>query len=354
MRINKYSQGILVSSIKHVNMKYYFLLIVFFSLQLTVYGQQEGQFIQAVNNPYLLNPAAGGFTKVMRFELGIRNQWTGFSHEPQTLIVSGHSRIGKRSKSVLDEYRNDQTFFRSPKITGGELKHIVGGFVINETIGPFNRIAAQGSYAVHMPLVREVSIGAGLSAGINNFGIIQDRVVLYEEDDAAYMQFLSGASNQTIFNMNGGLVIYHPKFMIGFSTLQLLQNQAVFDGIATESLYNRHFYLMANYGFDVSESLEIRPTFTGKFASNTPFNVHGGIKGTYNSSVWAMVGYRTSGTLTFQLGANLIQNLYLAYGYEQGIGALQVQGNGTHEIQIGYYLGKNRNIDKELKGAKSE
>lgn len=326
--------------------------LCFACLSVTAYGQQEGQFIQSVNNPYLTNPAAGGLTKVMRFELGIRNQWTGFSNEPQTFIVSGHSRISKKSKDVLGEYRNPETFYRSPEITGGEIKHVVGGFVINETIGPFNRLSVQGSYAVHMPLVRDVTIGAGLSAGFNNFGIIQNRVVLHEEDDAAYMQFLGGAGNQTSFNMNGGLIVYHPKFIIGFSTLQLLQNDAIFNGIATESIYNRHFYLSANYGFDVSDKLEIRPTFAGKVAKNTPFNIHAGAKFTYNEAIWAMVGYRTSGTLTFQLGANLIQNLYFAYGYEQGIGAFQVQNNGTHEIQIGYYIGKNRNIDRELNNAK--
>lgn len=346
-RTNKLLLGTSVSSIKILIMKIKALIIAVLFAQMA-FGQQEGQFIQALNNPYVLNPAAGGMTKVMRFELGIRNQWTGFSNEPQSVILSGHSRIGKGGdNAVLGSFAADSTFYQSPKITGGEFKHVVGGFVINETIGPFNRITAQGSYAVHMPLVREVTIGAGLSAGFNNFGIIQDRVVLYEEDDAAYMQFLSGASNQLTFNMNGGVIIYHPKFSLGFSTLQLLQNDAIFEGVATESVYNRHFYFTANYGFDISDKLEVRPAFAGKIAKNTPFNVHGALKVTYNDAIWGMAGYRTNGALTFQLGANLIRNVYLAYGYEHGIGPLQIQGNGTHEIQIGYYLGKKQKSDQK-------
>jgi hypothetical protein len=31
------------------------------------------------------------------------------------------------------------------------------------------------------------------------------------------------------------------------------------------------------------------------------------------------------------------------------MGKLRTAGNSTHEIQLGYYLGRNRNINKELK-----
>lgn len=48
-------------------------------------------------------------------------------------------------------------------------------------------------------------------------------------------------------------------------------------------------------------------------------------------------------------GANLIKNFYLAYEYKQGIGAIQLAGSPTHEIQLRFYLGNNRNVKKELK-----
>jgi hypothetical protein len=42
------------------------------------FGQQEYQFANTVNNPYLLNPAAGGMTDVMQFEASTRMQWLGY------------------------------------------------------------------------------------------------------------------------------------------------------------------------------------------------------------------------------------------------------------------------------------
>lgn len=336
-------------------MKLAVFIALFFTGTILCSAQQEGQFMHMANNPYILNPAAGGMTKVVQLELGIRNQWMGYAHGPQSYILSGHSRIRVGKTKVLEEYSPSKTsFFKSPEITGREMKHVVGGMMLNETVGPFNRLNLQGSYAVHMPLYNDITIGAGLSAGFSSFGIIQDRVILYDDDDN-YMQFLGSSVGQNIFNMNGGLIVYHPKFMIGFSTLQMLNNDVIFDGAQTESNFNRHYYLIANYGFDLkSRPIEIRPTVITKFAENTPLNLNAAMKVTYNKTAWAMVGYRTSGSLTFQLGANLVKQLYLAYGYEHGIGKLQIQGNGTHEIQIGYYLGRKRNMAKELKTKENE
>lgn len=336
-------------------MKSLVFIAIFFTGTIFCSAQQEGQFMQMVNNPYLLNPAAGGMTKVVQLELGIRNQWMGYAHGPQSYILSGHSRIKVGENNVLEEYAPSKaSFFKSPSITGREIKHVVGGMMLNETIGPFNRLNLQGSYAVHMPLYKDITIGAGLSAGFSSFGIIQDRVILYDQDDN-YMQFLGSSVGQNIFNMNGGLIVYHPKFMVGFSTLQMLNNDVVFSGTETESKFNRHYYLMANYGFALNSSpIEIRPTIITKFAQNTPLNVNAALKLTYNDAIWAMAGYRTSGSLTFQIGANLVKQIYLSYGYEHGIGKLQVQGNGTHEVHIGYYIGRKRNIAKELKSKETE
>lgn len=326
-------------------MKFILLITILLGAISNSSAQQEGQFIQLVNNQYLLNPAAGGFTKATQLELGMRNQWTGFANSPESFIFSGHGRLG--SNATLAS--SDGTLFRAPEVTGGEIKHVIGGIALSETMGPFNRINVQGSYAVHMPLYKDISIGAGLSAGITNFGIIEDRVILYEQDDDAYMQFLGGTSNQTIFNMNGGLVLYHPSFTVGFSTIQMLNNDLIFGGIPTGSNFNRHYYLTANYGFKIQDKWEVRPTLITQFAKNTPINILGAAKFSYNNSVWALLGYRTSGTMAFQIGANLFKQFYLAYAFEAGVGKFQTSGAQTHEIQLGFYLGKKQSAKNDSK-----
>ena len=72
----------------------YNLLIVFLGcLPLATFAQQEFQFSNSAFNPYLLNPAAGGLTDVMQFEVASRVQWMGYDGGPSTFMASGHSQI---------------------------------------------------------------------------------------------------------------------------------------------------------------------------------------------------------------------------------------------------------------------
>ncbi|MFT6501665.1 MAG: type IX secretion system PorP/SprF family membrane protein [Crocinitomicaceae bacterium] len=324
-----------------------FALLVTYSAS----AQQESHYINLTNNPYLLNPAAGGMTSTFNVEATSRTQWLGYDGGPRTMAIVGNSpvRFGKGEK-VLKEYNPEgKAFYKAPERTTGSMKHVLGGIAMTDVIGPFNRTSVQASYSIHLPLIKSINIGAGLSVGWSNFRINQDRVTLYQADDPAYSQFLGSTSAQNIANANAGIVFYNEELFVGISTSQLLRNTATFGGIETGSNYNRHYYFMAKYAFEAADKFQIEPTAVLKIAENSPMSLDAGARFIYNKSVWLGIQYRTTNALTFQLGANLIKNFYLAYGYEQGIGAIQLAGNSTHEIQLGFHLGNNRTDKKELK-----
>ena len=319
-------------------------------------GQQESQFINAVNNPYMLNPSAAGMSDVIQFEASSRTQWMGYNG-PQTFLLSGNSRIRmkKGGDAVLSEYNiEDKALFSDPNATTGALKHVVGGRVLNDAIGPFSKTSLFGSYAIHLPFTKKMNFGAGLGLGWSNFRIVQDRVVLYQADDAAYSQFLGNTSGQNIFDANAGIVFYNAHFVVGISTTQLFKNKAKFDNVATESFYNRHYFFTAKYRFDFDNKLGIEPSAVLKLAEKSPASLDIGLRFSYNRSAWLGLQYRTSNAITFQVGANVIKNLYVAYGYELGTGKIRIASNGTHEVQLGIYLGRNRNIDREIEGKKEK
>lgn len=322
-----------------------------FLFALTAQSQQEGQFVNFANNPYLLNPAAGGMGDVMQFELTSRAQWLGYNGGPRSFVATGNSliKVGSRSATLAEYNKKDQSLFASPTRTTGKIKHVVGGRAMFEGIGPFNRTAVYGSYAVHLPFSKSLNIGAGLGVGWSNFSINQNRVILFQEDDAAYSQFLGNTTAQNILDANAGLVFYGEKLFVGISTTQLFKNKAQFAEVLTESNYNRHYFIVAKYAVDAGEKFQIEPTAVAKLAENSPFSGDFGARFIYNKASWFGFQYRTSNSLVFQIGSNLVKNLYLSYGYEQSIGALRTAGNGTHEVQLGIYLGKNRNLDKEIK-----
>ena len=331
----------------------YIITILTVFLYCNGYAQQESQFINVMNNPYILNPAAGGISGVMNFELSSRTQWMGYNGGPQTFMFTGNSQIKvkKGGDNALSEFNtDDKALFSDPVATTGKIKHIVGGRAMNDAIGPFAKTSIFGSYAIHLPFTKKVNFGLGVGLGWSNFRINQDRVVLYQEDDAAYSQFLGNSSTQNILDANAGIVFYNDKFVGGISMTQLLKNKATFDDIATESFYNRHFFVTAKYRFDLGEQYSIEPVAIGKFVANSPMSLDLGFRFAYNRSVWLGAQYRTSNAVVLQVGANIIKNIYIAYGYEVATGKIRTASNGSHEVQIGFYLGKNRNMDKEIKG----
>ncbi len=331
--------------------------IIVFVIGLSIIGtanaQQEYQFANFANNPYYLNPAAAGLTDVMQIEISGRTQWMGYSGAPTTMMVSGHSQIRSGGKSqVLAEFNPDGgAFFEMPEVTTGKIKHVLGGRMLNDVIGPFSKTSAYGSYAVHLPFFKDVNFGAGIGAGWSNFKVDESRVILHQDDDMAYAQFLGGSSTQNFVDANAGLVFYNNLFVAGISTTQLLNNNVVFNETETGSNYNRHFFLTGRYNYEVSSSFTLQPTAVVKYVKNSPLSIDLGARFLFNNAAWLSLQYRTSNAVVFQVGTNLIKNLYISYGFEQATGRISSGTNSTHELQLGMYIGNNRNIKKEVKGS---
>lgn len=320
------------------------------------FSQQEYQLSNIAFNPYYLNPAAGGLTDVAQIEITGRTQWMAYDNGPKTMLVSGHSQIRRnKNENALAEFNvKGNSFYDLPEMTAGKVKHVIGGKAGNDAIGPFSKTSAYGSYAIHLPLVKNVNFGAGVGLGWSNFSINQDRVVLYEEDDQAYQSFLGNTSMMNFADVNAGIVIYHEKFFFGFSTTQLLNNKVSFNDNQTVSNFNRHYFLVGRYSHELNSSLAIEPNVVAKFAVNSPASFDIGARMKFSKSTWLGLQYRTSNAIVCQVGSTLVKNLYLSYSYEYATGRISTASNSTHELQIGFLFGNNRNIDKELKQNKKE
>ena len=318
----------------------------------TAWAQQEYQFSNSAFNPFLLNPAAGGMTDVMHFELSSRVQWLGYDGGPQTFMATGNSQFSfkKKDSKVLGEFNTTgEKLFDGPKISVAKKKHVIGGKVWNDAIGPFAKTSVQASYAYHLPLTKKLNFGVGIGLGMSNLRVNSSKVTLYQTDDNTYAQFLGNSSQQNLGDAQAGFVIYGEKLYFGFSSSQLLKNDVVLSSIMTSSNFNRHFFSMLKYKFNLTKTLAIEPSLLMKSVANSPLSYDLGARVISKNRTWAALQYRSGNSLIFQVGSNLIKNMYLAYAYEYSSGKLRVANNGTHEIQLGWYLGKNRDLENELK-----
>src|SRR4051812_13042017 len=88
-------------------------------------AQQQTLFTNFILNQYLYNPAYAGANKGTQFNLGYRNQWTGFDGAPVTYMASGFGTLKKRPNMAI------------------------GGVIINDKSGLLSRTSFYGTYSYH-------------------------------------------------------------------------------------------------------------------------------------------------------------------------------------------------------------
>lgn len=341
------------------------IIIIFLTLGLCLssFGQQEAQFSQYYNNAYFFNPAAGGITKTIKIDLGYRRQWMGMEGTPQSFYATGHSEVSFNSKKdVLDEFNTkinsseesvSANIFESPERAIGVNKHVMGGRMLSDQIGPFQKTSAMASYAYHLRFSKETMLSLGLSAGISNLGIRSDKVILLDQDDNQYSNFLANNSNQTIFDLNAGIAFYADQFHFGISSTQLLKNDLVIEDVITQSQFGRHWFMYGMYDLPISATdIVFQPHFMAQIIGNSPFSFNLGTKVTYQGSLWANLAYRFGDSFNFAVGLNFAKRFTFGYAYDVAMGQVQRSSNYVHELQLGVIIGKNRNIKKELKDDK--
>lgn len=319
-------------------------------------AQQDIQFSQTLYNPYVFNPAAAGLTNLTELNVGLRTQWLAVEGKPQTFYASAQSQIRfkKVKGAVLDEFNKEgKSFYDSPQRTIGR-KHVLGGKAVADIIGPFNKTSVMGSYAIHLPLTQKINAGVGIGLGWSNFSIDQSRVSLIKSNDDAYLNYLATTNSQNFVDVQAGLVLYNDRFLFSVSGSQFLKNRTRFDGTETESSYERHLYALASYRFDVSKTYAIEPLVILKNTSASPLSFDAGLRVHYQRIGWLSLSYRSQSTMCAGVGINLMKHFRLAYAFEFGLSGLRSFGAGAHEIQLGFVLGRRRNMDKEFKQQQKE
>lgn len=332
-------------------------LSVLLGVAQTVSGQQELQFSQTINNPYFFNPAAGGLSNVGEVFISDRTQWSGIEGRPQSFYASISSIIDTKRNDenfALQEFNTSRkSFFDTPQRTLGR-KHILGGKLFTDQIGPFKKSSFQASYGYHLPINSRWNVGAGLSFGLSNFGIDENKAVLSSAGDAAYLSYAANSPRQNYFDANAGLVLYSSKFLLSLSTTQFLNTQATFDGVASKSNYARHYFALASQRFDVGTDYCIEPLILTKFLSNAPVTFDAGARFHYQNIGFMSIICRNQSALSVGIGCNMLKNFRMCYSYDLSIGKTRSFGTGAHEIQLGILFGHKRNLSKEFRKDEQE
>lgn len=307
----------LLESIKSEKMKKIVLVIIFISVSITSYSQQDSQFTQYMYNTININPAYAGSRGVLSIFGLHRNQWVGLDGAPVTNTFSlntpfSRSRIG------------------------------LGVSILNDRIGPSeeNTISVDVSYSV--PVSETFKLSFGVKGTANLLNIDFNKLNQYDPGDVLAQRNID---NKFSPNIGAGIYLHSNRSYIGFSVPNFLETEH-FDkenSIASIASERMHYHLIGGHVFDLSESIKFKPAFLGKLVEGAPLQVDISANFLFNEKFTLGAAYRWSAAMSGMVGFQISESWMIGYAYDMETTKLAHYNSGSHEIFLRYELFKNYN-----------
>lgn len=289
-------------------------IIIIIALLLSVSyvnAQQLPMFTQYMFNDYVLNPAVGGTNDYYQVKTNYRYQWANIDDGPRTYVLSAYGP----HKSMPMGY---------------------GGYIMNDVTGPLTKTALYGSYAYNIKVTNDIRLSMGAFIGLMQYKIDLSSITFQDIDDPV----LANGSKWTKVSPDAsvGIYLYTSQYYAGFSANQLLGNKIELDTIEMSGGLNRlkgHYYLTGGYKYNINRDFDIEPSLFLKFLPSAAFQADVNIKAIYQKMAWLGLSYRTGDALSFLLGYNYQDMIYIGYSYDLTLSDFKQYSGNTHEIMIG-------------------
>src|SRR5690606_19121254 len=192
--------------VKSINcMKKIYLLLIVASLgSASLFGQQDPQFTQFMYDRLSINPGSAGSQDAICATLLGRQQWSGFTGQPNTGLLNLSAPI------------------ESIKRGGGRSLDY-------DEIGPQTTTSARLSYAYHIKVGGATKLGLGVSLGLISSGLNYDWIAYNYSTGSPVLGNSQtgfddtgipvGDQNATTFDASFGAYLYNPKYYAGASVV---------------------------------------------------------------------------------------------------------------------------------------
>lgn len=314
-------------------------------------AQQKPHYTQYILNNYILNPALSGIENYTDVKLSHRHQWVGLQDAPVTSYLSIHGSIGKKdhprpNTSIIDPYADPENP-RGNKYwedyEAANPHHGVGLQVINDQAGPFQNTSLMGTYAYHMRLNKKTNIAAGIGLGFSSFRLNTNKLFFGEDFPVDPAIASGGVLGRARLNANAGLWVYSDKYFIGLSANQLLPTKIEYAPNLvrlTDGKLQPHLFATAGYRFLIQEDFNLIPSVMVKKVGSIPVQVDVNAKLQYRDLLWVAASYRAQYGFAAFAGFNVLNRVSISYAYDYTTTRLNTVSRGTHEILLGFALGR--------------
>lgn len=291
-----------------------FLIPLFFLLCASlVEAQQLPQLSQYYMNEYVVNPAVAGRDNVFDIRTAQRHQWVGINDAPRTYTISVHGPMFKETMGL-------------------------GVYAFTDIVGPTRRTGFQASYAYHLKFSETARLSFSGSLGLLHYALDGDKLDLRDEGDPSLANVYR---SELLPDAKFALYFYTPKFYIGATVPNLIQNQLnLYENNTIENRLVPHFLLLAGYKFELSEDWMLEPSVLFKYVNPAPLKYDVTLRVHYKKMVWVGLNYRSNESFAPSIGYTHKDYLFFGYSYDVLTNNLKNYSTGTHEILLGVRLNK--------------
>lgn len=299
-------------------MKNILILVLIFSCILS-FSQQDAQFTQYMYNTSNVNPAYAGSRNVLSIFGLHRTQWVGLDGAPVTNNININTPIGSNIG--------------------------VGFGIVNDKIGVSdeNNISADFSYTIQA--LDNYKLAFGLKASANILNVDFSRLN-YKVPDAS---FDVNVNNKFSPNIGAGLYLYSNNTYIGLSVPNFLETRhydrtSTINSQRVTAQEKMHYYFIAGHVFDLSESVQFKPSILTKIVQGAPLQIDASANFMINEKFILGAAYRWSAAASLMAGFQINESWLIGYGFDLETTRLKAYNSGSHEIFLRYELPKQKII----------
>ena len=275
------------------------------------------------------NPALTGYegSVVKTF---YRDQWTGYQDAPRTLFVSGELNLAD-----LKSFGNR----RPAGAHNAAGNDAVGLSILHDTFGPFKESQFNASYSYKVALSEMLSLRGGAALTYNLNSLDETRLVFDDISDAQY-QYLLRSNNNRVHKLgvNAGLVLSATNYYFGYAVQDLTKGALAGGDPYLNDTYALQHVLQGGYRRGITDQFGL--VFNGlyRYDSKLKSTLEGQLKGVYDDTYWAGIGYRNNLALTFTAGMRFKNQFKIGYLREMPSGKGSGVNVGSNELLFTYNL----------------
>lgn len=306
---------------------YTIAFLLFSLLGFQAFSQKEPQYTQYMYNIGSFNPAYVGTVETPELSGLYRAQWIDIPGAPRTF------RFGSNLP------------FKNEKVG-------LGLNIVSDQLGPMSQTYADISYSYQVMVTDETKLSFGIDAGGSFLNVDLTKGTFENPGENLNGEMLS----KFYPTIGAGAFLYSENWYLGASAPNFLTEGVYNDDVATIVEDKLQFNFIGGYVFDLSDNLKFKPAFLINTIKGSPVNVNLSTNFLISDVVTAGVSYRLENALSGLAGVQVSNSLFLGYSYDYNTNLLGEFNNGSHELILKFYIGRNgsnqsnSSKDKNAKG----